>query len=283
MFDARTPAIVSIALLSLFALNVQASAALDQHRTSDKSTELPGRIADPDLIIPPGPHNPASGAPAAWPTTTEDDNLYAFSLIDRLEYSHADGPDTYLWDAQGWIGGDYNKLWWKTMGKGPTHGGSLDDTEFQALYNRTIAPFWGLQAGVRYDIKPKPDTAYAVLGVQGLTPYWFGSDTALFISEHGDFSFRGEFGYELLLTQRLILQPRLEINASANDVPELGLGSGINDTEAGLRLRYEIRREFAPYIGVRWERLYGETRNIAQREGESTSSTSFVLGVRIWY
>jgi copper resistance protein B len=119
--------------------------------------------------------------------------------------------------------------------------------------------------------------------VQGLAPYWFEVDTALFLSEDGDLSFRGEFEYDLLFTQRLILQPRLEINASADDVPELGLGSGVNNTEAGLRLRYEIKREFAPYIGVRWEQLYGDTKDIAEREGEPTSVTSLVLGFRIWF
>ena len=151
------------------------------------------------------------------------------------------------------------------------------------MYNRTISPFWGAQAGIRYDTNPGEDRGFAVLGIQGLAPYWFESDTALFVSEDGDVSFRGEFEYELLLTQRLILQPRLELNASANDVPEYGLGQGINNTEMGLRLRYEIKREFAPYIGVRWEQLYGETKDIAQRAGENTSNTYFVVGIRAWY
>nr|MDA3935214.1 copper resistance protein B [Gammaproteobacteria bacterium] len=147
---------------------------------------------------------------------------------------------------------------------------------------RAISPFWGVQVGLRYDIEPH-DTAHAVLGVQGLAPYWLETDMAMFISDEGDVSFRGEFEYDLLLTQRLVLQPRLEINASANDVPERGLGSGINNTEAGLRLRYEIRREFAPYIGVRWTRKYGETRAIARALGEPKSDTALVLGIRAWF
>ena len=146
-----------------------------------------------------------------------------------------------------------------------------------------ISPFFGAQAGIRYDTNPGADRAFAVLGIQGLAPYWFESDTAFFVSEDGDVSFRGEFEYELLLTQRLVLQPRLEFSASANDVPEYGLGQGINNTEMGLRLRYEIKREFAPYIGVRWEQLYGETKDIARRAGENTSNTSFVVGIRAWY
>jgi len=243
----------------------------------------PAGKADLDSVIPAGKQSRASGAPAEWKEPVVDDKLYSMFLVDRLEYGDPEGTNNYLWDAQGWIGGDYNKLWFKTEGEGPFNGGSPEDTEFQALYNRMISPFWGLQAGLRYDVNPNPDRGLAVLGVQGLAPYWFESDTALFVSEHGDVSFRGEFEYELLLTQRLILQPRLEVNLAAQDVPEYGTGSGLSNTEMGVRLRYEIKREFAPYIGVRWEQAYGDTRDIARAEGEATSSTALVLGVRAWY
>ena len=239
--------------------------------------------ADLDSVIPQGPADPNSGAPLAWKKPIHDQQIHKFFLIDRLEYGDVEGTNNYLWDAQGWIGGDYNKLSLKTEGEGPMRGGSPEDTEFQALYTRTIAPFWSAQAGVRYDVNPNPDRGFAVLGLQGLAPYWFESDTALFVSEDGDVSFRGEVEYELLLTQRLILQPRAEINASAQDVPEYGLGQGLNNTEMGIRLRYEMQREFAPYVGVRWEQTYGETRDIAQAEGEPTSSTAFVVGIRAWY
>lgn len=250
---------------------------------ADGTTELPGKTTDPDIIRPPGPRNPNSGAPAEWPDVMMDDKIYAFGLIDRLEFGDPDGTNNYVWDAQGWIGDDLNKAWFKTEGEGPVHGGGPESTEFQALYNRVISPFWGVQAGVRYDTNPNPDRGFAVLGIQGLAPYWFETDTAMFVSEDGDVSFRGEFEYELLLTQKLILQPRLEINASADDVPEYGLASGLNSSEAGLRLRYEIKREFAPYIGVRWEQKYGDTKNIAEAAGEDTSSTAFVIGLRAWY
>ncbi|MAA75139.1 MAG: copper resistance protein CopB [Salinisphaeraceae bacterium] len=252
-------------------------------QTWAESKPLPGENADPEAIYPPGERNPNSGAPAEWPKITMDQEKFAFALVDRLEYGDTEGVNNYLWDAQGWIGGDTNKFWWKTEGEGPERGAGPENTEFQALYNRMISPFWGLQAGLRYDTNPGPDRGFAVLGIQGLAPYWFESDTALFVSDDGKVSFRGEFEYEILLTQRLILQPRLEFNASAQNVPEYGLGQGLNDTEMGLRLRYEIKREFAPYIGVRYEALYGETEDIAQRAGEATSSTNFVIGVRAWY
>lgn len=239
--------------------------------------------ADLGSVVPQGPVEPSSGAPLAWKKPIQDQQIHKMLLIDRLEYGATDGPDNYLWDTQAWFGGDTNKLWLKSEGEGPIHGGSPEDTEFQALYNRTITPFWNAQAGLRYDVNPNPDRGFAVLGLQGLAPYWFETDTALFVSEDGDVSFRGEFEYELLLTQRLILQPRLEINASAQDVPEYDLGSGLNSTEMGIRLRYEIQREFAPYIGVRWEQTYGDTNDMARAEGEPTSSTAFVIGVRAWY
>ena len=224
-----------------------------------------------------------SGAPEHWPMPVMDNHPYSLVLVDRLEYGDSDDGDNLLWDVQGWYGGDYNKLWVKSEGEGLT-GESLEVIETQVLFNRTFSPFWGWQAGVRYDALPGgEDTAYAVFGAQGLAPQWFETDVALFISEDGDVSLRGEFEYELLLTQRLVLQPRLEVNASLGDVPEQGLGTGLTSTEAGLRLRYEIRREIAPYIGVRWESLHGETRDIARAAGESPSSTSLVLGIRAWF
>lgn len=224
-----------------------------------------------------------SGAPAHWPMPVMDNHSYSLVLIDRLEYGDSDDGNNLLWDIQGWYGGDYNKLWIKSEGEGHT-GESLEVIETQVLFNHTFSPFWGWQAGVRYDVVPgDQDTAYVVLGAQGLAPQWFETDVALFASEDGDVSLRGEFEYELLLTQRLVLQPRLEVNASLGDVPEQGLGTGLTSTEAGLRLRYEIRREIAPYIGVRWETLHGETRDIARAAGESSSSTSLVLGIRAWF
>ena len=244
---------------------------------------LPGKITDPAIVVPPGDRTLYSGAPANWENGIPDSQSYTFTIFDRLEFGDSDKGDSYLWDVQGWIGGDYNKFWWKTEGEGPTSG-DPETVELQALYNRTIAPFWGIQTGLRHDItEGGPDTSYAVLGLQGLAPYWFETDAALFVSEEGDLSFRGEFEYDFLLTQRMILQPRLGFNASADEVPERGLGSGLNNTEAGLRLRYEIKREFAPYIGVRWEQLYGDTRDMAELEGEPASVTSLVLGFRVWF
>ncbi len=225
----------------------------------------------------------ATGAPAEWDMPMMGDQHFWMVLLDRFEHGESDDGDSRLWDAQGWYGGDYNKLYFKTEGEGAT-GEALEEAELQLLYDRLVAPFWSLQAGVRHDVRPsEADVSYATIGVHGLAPQWFETDLALYLSEDGHVSLRGEFEYDLLLTQRLVLQPRLEVNASLDDVPRLGLASGLNSTEAGLRLRYEIRRQFAPYLGVRWKRLHGDTRDFARAEGEALAKTSFVVGLRAWF
>lgn len=203
-------------------------------------------------------------------------------LVDRLEARIHDGRDGYEWDAEGWYGGDIDKLWIKTEGEG-TFGKTPEDAEVQALWSRSITPWFDLQAGARYDFRPEPERGYAVVGLQGLVPYLFEIDTAAFVSNEGDVSARLEAEYELPLTQRLIVQPRAEINLAVQEVRELGIGSGINDVELGLRLRYELAREFAPYVGVSWERKLGKTADFARGEGESVDDLFFVAGVRLWF
>lgn len=227
-------------------------------------------------------HDTSTGAPAEWKQLKMGSQIHTFLQADRFEYQLNDDENKRVWDAQGWIGGDYNKLWLKTEGEGAP-GNAWESAEVQALYSRTISPFWDVQIGVRHDFRPDPDRTFGVLGIQGLAPYWFEVDTAFFAGEQGDVRWRAEFEYELLLTQKLILQPRLEVNASFDDVPQYGLGSGLNDTELGVRLRYEIRREFAPYIGVSWAKKYGDTADFAEAAGESTSTASFVMGIRAWF
>ena len=162
------------------------------------------------------------------------------------------------------------------------NNGDVEDAELQALYSRAIAPYWNLQAGLRHDFKPD-GLDYAVIGVQGLAPYFFEIDVSAFLSTEGDVSARAEIEYDLLLTQRLILQPRIEANLSLQDIPERMLGAGLNNIDAGLRLRYEIKREFAPYIGVEWQGNFGDTKNFIQATGGETDKTVFVAGVRTWF
>lgn len=214
-------------------------------------------------------------------------NSYRF-LVDQLEVSVRDGSDGYTWeDVQFWYGGDINRLWIKSQGEGE-FGGGLESAEVQALWSRAITPFFDLQAGVRYDFRPSPRRGYLVLGVQGLAPYWFEVDGALFLSTKGDVSARFEVEYDQRITQQLILQPRAEIDFALQDVPEIGVGSGLSTAEVGLRLRYELFPRsgpavVAPYVGVQYERSFGDTARFARTAGSDVGGWSIVMGVRTWF
>ncbi|HPE32437.1 MAG TPA: copper resistance protein B [Parvularculaceae bacterium] len=208
---------------------------------------------------------------------------YSYVEGDRLEFATGEGDPFLLWDAQGFWGGDLNKLWIKTEGAYDLESDSFGEGEVQALWSRAIGSFFDFQTGVRRDFAAGPDRTYGVIGVQGLVPYLFEIDAAAFVSGHGDVTARVELEYELLITQRLILQPRAELELSAQEAPELGLGSGVTSAELGARLRYEIRRRFAPYVGLSWERSVGGTADLARLAGEDVGETSFVAGVRFWF
>lgn len=212
----------------------------------------------------------------------EEPPIIGTFLVDRLEHRWRDGENSLDWEAQGWIGGDTNKLWFNSKGSKVVDG-KLEKAEFQLLYSRMVSEFWDAQIGVRHDVRPEPQKTYGVLGFQGLAPYFFDVTAQLFVSEDGDFSARLEAEYDLLITQKLILQPVAEVNASAQRVSEIHVGQGINNVELGLRLRYEFAKEFAPYVGVSWERKLGETANIARGHGEDPSDLAFVAGVRFWF
>ncbi len=220
----------------------------------------------------------------------EDSPIRSFFLFDQLEHTTTrytgggKGNDALRFNTAGWIGGDYNRIWLYTEGTKP-NSGKLEDVDVQLLYGRLVAPFWDLQAGLRYS-KPRPDGPsrnYAVFGVQGMAPYRFEVQAAAYLSERGDVSARAELEYELLLTQRWILQPRLATNFALQEVKDQGVGRGLNDLELGLRLRYEIKREFAPYVGVSWHTRYGGTAQFARDRGEPVGGWSMVAGVRLWF
>jgi copper resistance protein B len=212
---------------------------------------------------------------------TADDPLLVLAILNQLEMRDTGGDDTLSWDGQGWIGKDLRKLWIKTEGE--RTGGVTDESELQFLYSKAIARYWEFQVGVRHDFEASPSQSWAVIGVQGLAPYFFETDAALFFGESGQTALRLETEYELLFTQRLILTPEIEVNFYGQDDANIGVGSGLSDLELGLRLRYEIRREFAPYIGVNWSKLFGNTADFATIAGESTSETQLVIGLRAWF
>lgn len=200
---------------------------------------------------------------------------------DRAEYRARENKDGYLWDIQGYYGGHTDKLWFKSEGEGG-FGEKPESAEVQALWSHAIGPWFDLQAGVRQDLVG-PSRTHAVIGVQGLVPYQFQLDAAAFVSNKGDVTARIEGELDQRITQRLILQPRAEINLAAQDVPELGIGAGLDRAELGIRLRYEFAREFAPYIGIDQEWKLGQSADYARAAGEKPRVTNFVAGVRFWF
>ena len=203
-------------------------------------------------------------------------------LIDQLETRIRSGRDGYFVNAQAWYGGDINKLWLKTEIEG-SFGEDPEQAEFQALWSHAIDPWFHLQGGVRYDAQPRSGRSHLVLGIQGLAPYWFEIDAAAFLSDKGDVTARFEAEYDQRLTQKLILQPRVEFDFSLQDIPSERLGAGLSTFEVGLRLRYEFVPEFAPYIGLAYDRGLGDTARFRRAAGESVGGMSFVAGVRAWF
>lgn len=272
----------------------------DPHAGHDMGAMAEGLPPAPPVAPPPprafsGPehaadlvYGEAAMAAAREQAREEMGDLSVFKvLVDRFEAGFGDGADSFAFDAQGWYGGDIDKLWIKAEGEG-AFGDAPEQVELQALWSHALDPWFDLQAGVRYDFRPDPERAYLVLGIQGLAPYWFEVDGALFLSEKGDLSARFEAEYDQLITQRLILQPRVEVDLALQDVPEIGVGSGLSKGEIGLRLRYEFYPEtvpavLAPYVGVQYERAFGNTADFRRAEGEGAGGWKFLLGLRSWF
>lgn len=196
-----------------------------------------------------------------------------------LEADTGAGDETVnTWDFNGWIGGDYNKLWLKSEGE--RVDGHLEQAEFWAMYSRNVAEFWDVQAGIRYDVKPE-HTAYLTVGVEGLAPYFFETEAHMFVSDEGDLSARIRREGDVLLTQKLILQHYIEVNLSAQDVSDQSEGAGFTHGEIGVQTRYEITKKFAPYIDLRYESKFGETASIAKNAGESRDDAIISAGIRL--
>lgn len=215
-------------------------------------------------------------------TVQAHDDTMAFHAF-RLEMAAGENRDNDAvahWDLDGWVGGDHHKLWLKSEGE--TVDQNTDSSETWAMYSYNIATFWDAQAGIRYDNRPE-STAYFVAGLTGLAPYYFETEAHLFVSEDGDVSVRLREENDFLLTQALIVQPYLELNAYAQDVKALGIGSGLSDTTIGLQLRYEITRKVAPYIEVSYERLFGGTADDAESRGEDRNTSSITAGIRLMF
>ncbi len=250
-------------------------------------TDLPAGSSPPPPVPAERAADAVYGAPAMDMGRHHLDHFHGGQKFGQVMFNIAEaqlrkGRDGFEWDGEGWYGGDIDRLWIKSEGAGE-FGRSIEQAEVQALYSRAIGPYFNLQGGLRYDFRPSPSRVYAVAGFEGLAPSFFDVEGALFLSNKGELSARLEGYYDQRITQRLILQPRAELNFSAQNVRELGVGRGLSDAELGLRLRYDIRREFAPYVGVQYRRAFGKTRRYLRDEGEDAGGWSLLTGVRMWF
>ena len=205
----------------------------------------------------------------------EDDPLLTMFVMDRFEVLD-NSENTRVWEGSFWIGYDLNKLYLYSDGEATADG--LETSQNELVYSRAIAPFWDAQIGLVYDKNADASRTWGEVAISGLAPYYFETRVALLFNAEGNIGLRLDAEYEILFTQKLILTPSLEADFYTKDDPKMSLGSGLSNIEAGLRLRYEIRREFAPYIGITWEKTFGNTRDF-----NPIDETNFLVGVRFWF
>ncbi|HEX4024891.1 MAG TPA: copper resistance protein B [Steroidobacteraceae bacterium] len=217
---------------------------------------------------------------AGWPQPVHNDPLLGYAVVNQNELRTGDGSSTYRWDAEGWYGDNLNSAWVKTEGNLDTGTSALDEAEAQLLYSRAVSTFFDLQAGVREDFAPGPARSWGAVGIEGLAPLYWNIGAFAFVSDSEHLGARLEGYYDLLLTQRLILQPQFELNVYSRNDPRREIGAGFSDLDTGLRLRYEIRRELAPYIGVTYENRYGHTAALTRGQGAPIEQVRLALGIR---
>ncbi|MAY35721.1 MAG: copper resistance protein CopB [Spongiibacteraceae bacterium] len=211
----------------------------------------------------------------------KDDPFLIMGKLDQLEVRDTEGDDPLVLEGAVWAGYDLNKVWLKADVE--RVDSETEELELQALYGRAIAPFWDIQLGARKDLEPKPSREWGVIALRGLAPYLFDVGASLFIGGAGRTALRLEAEYEMRFTQKLVLVPEIELNAYGHNDRQTGVGSGLADTDLGLRLRYAIRREFAPYVGLNWQKKYGNSADFASAAGHDVEDTQLVLGIRAWF
>lgn len=259
-----------------------ASATMDHGSMNMQGGPAPADARDPHaysngLTLESGPY----AFPGPRQLRLSDEHAFGSVLLDRLERVYTKDGNATAYDAQAWIGGTYDRLVLKA--EGDVAKGKLEEARTEVLWGHAIASYWDTQLGVRQDSGTGPDRTWLAFGIQGLAPYWFNVDATAYVGSSGRAALRLSGEYELLLTQRLILQPRMEVNLYGQRDEARGLGSGLADAAAGLRLRYEFSRQFAPYVGVEWAGKFGQTADFARAEGQRTRETRYVAGVRLWF
>ncbi len=204
-----------------------------------------------------------------------------YVLFDQLEWQFSGVTKGGIWDIKSWVGGDLNRIW--IHSEGASEGSSLEEAEAHVTYGRSFSRWWDVVAGVGRDFRPGPGQTWATVGIQGLAPQWFELQATLYVGESATTMARFEAEYELLITNRLVLQPLVELNLYGKAIPERGIGAGLSAAETGLRLRYEVRREFAPYVGVVWHREFGGTADFSRAAGHDIGGWRLAAGLRTWF
>jgi len=251
--------------------------AKDEH--AGHAMPMPAALPPNDHVAPPPPqHQPAPMPPEHMADMMQMDDLArrGMWLFDRLERTRGVGGDyATAWEAEGWWGSDTDRVWLRTEGERSAEG--THDARAEVLWGHAFSTFWDWQLGVRHDFGHGPDRQWIAAGVQGLAPYWFETQATFYAGPQGRTALRLQASYDLHFTQRLILAPNLELNFYGKDDPLRGIRAGLSETEAGLRLRYEFSRRFAPYLGVNHTRRFGEPTALPRRE------TTWLAGIRLWF
>jgi copper resistance protein B len=278
------------ALVAALLLSVSASAALAQtdphaghagHQPKPKEAAAEPKTPLPPFIPPVTDEDRKVAFQDLEGHSVHDRSLNYYVLFDQFELQTGNGPSGVCIDTRGWIGRDRDRLWFRAEGDGAD--GSVDDAQVDVLYGRQISRWWDVVGGIRQDFRPGAAATYAAIGVQGLAPYQFELEATAYIGGPGGSHVRFEVEYELLLTNRLIAQPLFETEIFGKSDPERGVGAGLSTTDLGVRLRYEIKREFAPYIGITWKNKWGKTADLAKAAGEDPGGARFVSGLRFWF
>jgi copper resistance protein B len=247
----------------------------------DHSAHQAQSAALPPFIPPVTEADRKAAFPDVQGHTVHDSAINYFVLFDQLEWQTGGGSDAFSWDTKGWVGQDLNRFWFRT--EGDRADGRTEQAQVNLLYGRAIARWWEVTAGVRLDPLPDTPRTALALGVQGLAPYWFEVEASAYIEPSGRTHVRFETEYDLLITNRLVLQPLVEFEVYGRADRERLIGTGLSTGELGLRLRYEFRREFAPYIGVVWTRKFFGTADLARTAGEDVAGTRLAVGLRTWF
>jgi copper resistance protein B len=287
----RTYLGLTIALLLVVPPHVQAQAPAAHEHGAPQSSAPTARPDDhsqhqsppplPSFVSPVNDADRQAVFPDVKGHTVHDTSVNYFVLFDQFEWQTGSGADVFNWDTKGWIGQDRNRFWFRS--EGDRSDGRTEQAQTNLLFGRAIARWWDVTAGVRLDTLPDTPRSALALGVQGLAPYWFEVEASAYIEPSGRTHVRFETEYDLLITNRLVLQPLVEFEVYGRDDRERLIGTGLSTGELGLRLRYEFRREFAPYVGVVWTRKFFGTADQARAAGEDVAGTRLAVGLRTWF